>query len=912
MTSDPKAKQKTQKKKKRRRILKITFFLLLIFFCGLILYGSDWYYNNVMLKAPDIDQIDVTPTGYLSKVLDSDGNEIASMVASGSNRVYVTLDEIPLTLQHAFVAVEDSRFYKHHGIDLKGISRAFFKGLKSRNFSEGASTITQQLLKNNVFVNWTKESSFEEKLERKLQEQYLAMSLERKESKEWILENYLNTINLGQNTLGVQAAANRYFNKDVSDLNLSESTVIAGITKNPSAYNPIDHQKKNEERRKIVLDDMLDQGYITQKDYQDALEDDVYERIQAVNQEKNDKKEINSYFIDALTEQVIHDLMEKKAYSKTEAYKALYNGGLTIYSTQSTKLQKICEEEINRQENYDADSKYSFSYQLTVKKADGTYQNYNEQTLLKYYKEQSGDYKLLYYSKDEAKAAIDAYRESVVEEGDTVQKGDEKISYSLQPQASLTLIDQKTGEVRAIVGGRGEKEANLTLNRATSTTRQPGSTFKILSTFAPALDTANKTLATVEDDAPFFYSDGKTPVNNYDGRYRGFTTYREAIRDSINIVTVKALTEIGTQIGYDYLLNFGFTTLTEDDNRQTMALGGISKGVTNLELTAAYASIANEGIYTKPRFYTRILDHDGNILIDNKPQTKEVIKKSTAALLTNAMQDVLTDGSGTLARIDWLTTAGKSGTTTSNRDLWFAGYSPYYTCAVWGGFDNNYTQEDTTYVKKIWKSVMSRIHEGYEDIGFDLPKDLIKRRICQKSGLLAKTGCCDCDPRGSMVKEEYFLSGTEPSEYCTCHVKMTLCTVSHLPANKYCRSTEEKVYLQNVTPGTEDYEYAATPEFLASECTFHKPIFNLPSLFKKKDEKDSSDKNDSTNPQTEDNDASEDDDSEDDDSGDDDFEDDDSGDDDSEDDSTAPVFEPDSAEDEEDFWDKLDIFDLFH
>ena len=646
-------------------------------------------YKGIVDSVPDIHDIDATPTGYLSTVLDNQGNETATLVASGSNRVYVTIDEIPLDLQHAFVAIEDARFYEHNGIDITGIVRAGITGITSGRFSQGASTITQQLLKNNVFTDWTSESSFADKMERKIQEQYLAIQLEKVEDKDWILENYLNTINLGQNTLGVQAASQRYFNKDVSELTLSECAVIAGITQNPSRYNPVSNPDANAERRTKVLNNMLDQGYIDQAAYDTAMADNVYDRIQIVDSETASDN-INSYFVDALTEQVIDDLMEVKGYTETQAYKALYEGGLTIYSTQDPSIQQICDEEVNNTDNYGSETKYSCSYRLTIQKADGTYQNYSEQTMLSYYQGKNSKYNIDFDSKEAVDAAIEQYKADIMEDGDMIVPNGESITYTMQPQASMTVIDQSTGEVKAIVGGRGDKTANKTLNRATDTKRQPGSTFKILSAYAPALDIGGMTLASVQDDAPYTYSNAAhTPVNNYDKSYRGFTTIREGITYSINIVAVKTLTDIGVDIGYEYLQNFGFSTLCDSDRTQALALGGITNGVTNLELTAAYATIANGGTYTKPRFYTKILDHDGNVLIDNTPQTHTVLKETTAWLLTNAMEDVLTNGTGRPAHFNGIPQAGKSGTTSSDRDALFAGYTPYYTCVVWGGYDDN-------------------------------------------------------------------------------------------------------------------------------------------------------------------------------------------------------------------------------
>lgn len=775
-------------------------------------------YKGIVDSAPNIHDIDATPTGYLSTVLDNQGNETATLVASGSNRVYVTIDEIPLDLQHAFVAIEDARFYEHNGIDITGIVRAGITGITSGRFSQGASTITQQLLKNNVFTDWTSESSFADKMERKIQEQYLAIQLEKVEDKDWILENYLNTINLGQNTLGVQAASQRYFNKDVSELTLSECAVIAGITQNPSRYNPVSNPDANAERRTKVLNNMLDQGYIDQAAYDTAMADNVYDRIQIIDSETASDN-INSYFVDALTEQVIDDLMEVKGYTETQAYKALYEGGLTIYSTQDPSIQQICDEEVNNADNYGSETKYSCSYRLTIQKADGTYQNYSEQTMLSYYQSKNSKYNIDFDSKEAVDAAIEQYKADIMEYGDTIVPNGESITYTMQPQASMTVIDQSTGEVKAIVGGRGDKTANKTLNRATDTKRQPGSTFKILSAYAPALDIGGMTLASVQDDAPYTYSNAAhTPVNNYDKSYRGFTTIREGITYSINIVAVKTLTDIGVDIGYEYLQNFGFSTLCDSDRTQALALGGITNGVTNLELTAAYATIANGGTYTKPRFYTKILDHDGNVLIDNTPQTHTVLKETTAWLLTNAMEDVLTNGTGRPAHFNGMPQAGKSGTTSSDRDALFAGYTPYYTCVVWGGYDDNAELSYTTYPKTLWKSVMGRIHENLDYKDFDKPDGITTATVCKKSGKLAVAGLCDSDPRGSMVESEYFASGTVPKDYCDHHVRVTIDLSTGGIATDTCPEElrSSNVYITGGSAGTQDAPYLLTDDLANS------------------------------------------------------------------------------------------------
>ena len=781
--------------------------------------------KGIIDSAPDISEIDVTPTGYSTTVLASDGTEISTLVASGANRKYVTIDEIPQSLQDAFVAIEDERFYEHNGIDMQSILRAAATGIAHGfHFSQGGSTITQQLIKNNVLTTWTSESSFIESLQRKIQEQYLAVELEKKvDDKKWILENYMNSINLGANTLGVQAASEKYFGKDVSELTLSESAVIAGITQNPAKYNPITHPDQNAERRERVLNNMLEQGYISQSEYDEAMDDDVYDRISEHN--AVDDTSINSYFVDALIDDVFSDLIDK-GYSETEAYKMIYQGGLTIQSTQDLELQKICDEEANNLDNYPTTPKYSFTLYFQVKSSDGTLTSYSNQTMLSYYKKATNneDYSINFDTEDECYAAIAQYEQDVLNPGDEIVEGSEYVTITLQPQVALTLMDQSTGEVKAMVGGRGDKSGNRTWNRATDTCRQPGSTFKIIGCYAAALDAGGLTLASVQDDAPFTV--GSKQFHNYDNSYRGYTNLRTAITNSINIVTVKTLQEIGVDLGYEYAENFGITTLTDTDKNLSLALGGLTKGVTNIELTGAYATIANGGTYLEPKLYTVVYDHDGNVLLDKSDtqDTRQVLKDTTAWLLTDAMKDVMTSGTGTRAYFgSTMAQAGKSGTTTSNRDCLWAGYTPYYTCVVWGGYDDNSKQagSNTTYPKNIWKAIMSRVHEGLEYKDFPTPSGITSATVCSKSGLLPIEGTCDSDPRGSMLITEYFDASTVPSDLCDHHVTLTICNDTGTLANAYCPNTTTSVYIVGGEEGTADSDYLAREDLLNSQCTIH-------------------------------------------------------------------------------------------
>lgn len=758
-------------------------------------------FKGILNSAPDVDPAAVLPQGFATIVYDAKGNELTKLVAANSNRSYEEIDKIPKYLADAFVAVEDERFYEHNGIDIRGIIRAGFAALQNGELSQGASTITQQIIKNNVFDDWVNEETMQ-KIKRKIQEQYLAIELEKKMSKEKILEIYMSTINLGQNTLGVKAAALRYFNKQPYQLTLSECAVIVATTSNPSKYNPISHPDNNETRRKIVLEKMKEQGYITQAEYDEAMADDVYSRILAVNEETVDKS-VYTYFVDEVTRQVLNDLMEIKGFNETQAHWLLFSGGLSIYTTQDPDIQAICDEVYENEENYPETIKWYLNYALTIEKANGEKENYSTEMFKAFYKQQNPSFNLLYATKDEAYEAIEAYKHDVMSDGDKVDG--ERITLTPQPQVSITVEDQSTGHIVAIVGGRGTKEASRTLNRASNTTRQPGSTFKVVSTYAPALDSAGLTLADVQNDAPFNYNSGRPVKNWWGNNYRGLLSLRYGIVQSANIVAVKTLTQISPQLGFDYLQNFGFSTLVDkrvekdgsivSDIGQPLALGGITDGVTNMELNAAYATIANQGTYVKPKLYTKIIDHDGNVMIDNTaPESTQVIKASTAWLLTSAMVDVVTSGTGGSVNFGNMAIAGKTGTTSDYKDVWFSGYTPYYTATTWTGYDNNVsmkTSAEKNLSKTMWKKVMSKIHENLEYKSFPMANGIVTASICSKSGRLPIAGVCN----GS-VKTEYFAEGSVPTEYCDVHYFSNICGYCGLSAAEECPFKQASVIEQ--------------------------------------------------------------------------------------------------------------------
>lgn len=761
-------------KKKKIRLRSLRVFLLVCLALGILVMGGiGILFKKIIDDTPQITANDLKPSAYTTTVYANDGETITgTFVSAGSNRVFTTLDKIPKDLQNAFIAVEDSRFYDHKGIDIKGIARAAIKGLTSGGFSQGGSTITQQLIKNSVFPNFSKETQLQ-KIERKIQELYLAVQIEKIVEKDEILENYLNTINMGQNTLGVQAAAKRYFGKDVSELTLSESATLAAITKSPSGYNPISKPEANAKRREKVLKDMLAQGKIKQEEYDSAMSDTtaVYERIQTANTEYQDNLTVNSYFVDEVAKEVMSDLQSKLGYSETQAQNAVYSGGLKIISTQDLKMQAICDEEMNNDKNYPKNIDWTVTGAISIVHQDGTQKHYDSTTFGKYvskeYKKKYGkelEYPTTFSSQEKANAAVEEYIATLKSDpNDTVYS---TITLTPQPQATVVVMDQHTGYVKAMVGGRGEKTGNMSLNRATQSTRQPGSTYKILSTYVPALDMNNDTLASVIVDAPFNYKNGR-PVNNWWGGYKGNMTIRQCIEQSANVCSVKKYTEITSEVGLQYLTNnFKFTTLDPvNDSGQATSLGGLTNGVYNIELTAAYASIANKGVYTEPILYTHIYDNNGNLLYENTAATHTAMKDSTAALITSAMEDVVKYGTGGTARLSNMTCAGKTGTTSDTRDLWFSGFTPYLTASVWSGYDDN--QEisgSSSFHKTLWKKIMQRIHDTnkYKSVAFEIPESVTKRTICTQTGLLASSDACS-------KRTEMFAEGTVPKKSCPGH-----------------------------------------------------------------------------------------------------------------------------------------------
>lgn len=825
-------KELVSKLPRNRRKLNISVFkIILVLVLAIVIVGVGAGFGalkGILDDTPNINADALIPKGYKTTLVYQNGKEITTLANSNSNREYVYYDSIPENLVNAFVAIEDRRFWEHNGIDVQGIARAFIKGLKSGDFDEGASTLTQQLIKNNVFNVGLNESTFLDKLERKVQEQYLAVDMEKKIDKKSIVEYYLNTIYLGEGCYGVETAAKTYFGKGLSQLSVSECAVLAAIPQNPTKYDPLLSPDDNKTRRTQVLKYMLDLEYITQAQYDEAINDNVYKRIASVSkkEEKQQKTEVNSYYTDEVIKQLQNDLVAK-GYSEDEAESLIWSGGLKVIVCQDPEIQEIADSVVN-DTSYWPEPVYQLNYALTLADKETKVQtNYSVENLESWFAEQQGyDYSARYYSEDEARAAADEFRDAMVAEtGDEVFM--ETFKLVIQPQVSFTLMDQNTGQVKALVGGRGEKTENRSFNRATEATRQPGSCFKIVATYLPALDACNMSLATVYDDAPYYYENGNQVFNWYGG-YWGPKTIRYAIMESMNIIAVKCITDVTPQLAYDYLLKLGFTTLVErktdsdglilSDINQSLALGGLTNGITNLEITAAYATIANGGNYIKPVFYSEVYDHEGNLLIDNRePEKTRVISEQTAWLLTSAMHDVVTGGTGSGANsYTGMYTAGKTGTTSGDFDNWFCGYNPYYTASIWLGNDENITYSPGSIKCYMWRDIMDQVIEkkGLDTSAtFEMPDGIVQATVCSDTGLLPSNGC--------PTVTDYFDASKIPTKYCPGVKKVVVCNESHMLANKECPETTTFIYKLN-----DDGEYVLEgytwdESLLKEHCNIH-------------------------------------------------------------------------------------------
>lgn len=940
-------KNKTTKKKKAKKRRKVIFRVtLLLVLVAIIIVGGAVFgmVMGIIKNAPEIDPTNVLSTLTESSVIvDENGNVIEQIHDPNENREIVPLNQIPKYLQDAFIAIEDHRFEDHFGIDLRRIAGSLVHNVKVGDpTAQGASTITQQLVKNLYLTS-------DKVWERKITEIYLAIQVERILSKEQILENYLNTIPLGQSQYGVQAASYAYFSKDVSELTLAESALLAGAAKSTVSYAPFNrynlddindipeedivgyvyigsvqyacvYNQKAIDRQHTILNRMLELEFISQEDYDKAMSEDMHI---ALRPGQTKIEGISSTPMDYVKEKVIEDLMvaQGKTYEEAESY--LYKGGLTITSTIDVNIQKSLE---SSYDNFSVlylgaepagdkpiaqDWRYfKWSYGQGTGMLDSGLNILNENGQLIFYAkdnimdaengiylnpdeysiDESGNLVINSKKFDIYSSTIDIVDTYSIDEkmnfvshnigalnvGNNYEviekkgtKGTFKIAKSyldknpgmfnigsdgvlripegyffyqekgiIQPQSATVIMDYRTGKIKAMIGGR-QIEGSRTFNRAADAARQPGSTIKPLSVYLPALDLGYSAAYPIDDLPRYNANNDRWPKNWYEHRsikYWGITTLRKSIEQSINTNAVTMLETIGLDAAINSLTKLGLIdqnnpandsfvspqedTSYNDVNLASLALGGLTKGFSPLGMTAAYGAIANDGIYIEPIVYTKVVNSNGETIIDNIPETHVVVSPEVASLMKDILRTTVNPGLSYRAKLPaelGIDVAGKTGTTQANGDFWFVGFSPYYVGGIWVGNDNVQMKlsGDSGNNARLWSAIMTPIHQGLPPATFTRNPNLIPVSVCKQSGKLPGDLCAH-DQRGSQVITEYFVPGTQPTETCDVHVKVEVCTSSNMLKSQYCPGNliEERVFV------TRDPLYdpeAKTPNFEAKK-----------------------------------------------------------------------------------------------
>ena len=738
-----------QNRKKKHRVIKAIFGILFtlillaiialsVFIAGI--YYEWWFKDDFAITAEEL----IISTSN-SVIVDSEGN-VTSNLSGDEKRQIISLAEMSQYLPSAYIAIEDERFESHNGVDIKRTVYAILTYVTHGGSSSfGGSTITQQLVKNATGED-------DDSPIRKIKEWVKAYRVEQIMTKDEILETYLNIIFVGSDVYGVELGAQHYFGKSAADLSLAECAFMAGINHAPNAYNPYgtkDVSEKIKTRTKTVLVKMLELGYINQEEYTAAVE----EANNGLNFKQGDTSaSVNSYFVDAVIDQVINDIAEKRGISKALAKNYVYGSGVKIYSTEVSSIQDIVEAEFLKSEYIKASSLY---------------------------------------------------------EGETTQ-------------AAMVVIDHETGYVMAVAGGLGEKTESRGLNRATQSVRQTGSAMKPIAVVGPGLQEGTLTASTVYDDSYTIFQNGNQLYDPRDlGAYKGLITVREAVETSQNIPFVKAMVELTNSKSTEYLKKMGISSLTEKDSGLSLAIGGLNEGISPLEMAAAYACIANKGIYISPTFYTKVEDKNGNEILKVEQTQTRVFSEAVAYVLTDILKEPVygSAGTATYCKIDQIETACKTGTTNNYYDRWLCGFTPNYTAAVWYGYDQNETMSRSgrNPAGSIWSSVMKQIHSGLPAYSFEMPAGVVKANVCGDTGLLATDKCTN-------VYSEVYLTGTVPSA-CDGHIEVTLCTETNLIANEYCKTTQTQTYITR--PETETDPAWTTEEKgkydqITEVCTKHK------------------------------------------------------------------------------------------
>jgi len=737
-----KNKKRTKKKKKSLKILSrilIVIFVIAALVASVVAGAAVGFIDNSMDLIADEYNLDFTSIIYY---INDETNQPVELdrIHRNENRVWVDIENVPENLTNAFIAIEDERFRDHKGVDLKRTFGAFLQWATG-NDSYGGSTITQQLIKN---ITGDKDRS----PTRKIQEMIRAINLEKKMSKDQIIEMYMNTIYFGAGCHGVQTAANYYFSKDVKDLSLEQCASLAGIVKAPTTYNPATNYEKNKDRQEVILNQMAKLGFISQKECDEAKERSLNIKIGEVKKAEN--AHVQSYFVDAVITDVVADLMEKENLTEGEATNRLYTGGFKIYSTLDPKVQNAIDK----------------VYENTANFPGGA--------------------------------------------GNKVQ-------------SAMVVMDPYTGQIKGLAGGVGKKTINRGFNMATQAKRQPGSAIKPLAVYGPAIEHNVITPATIVNDAKLKIGDWEP--KNSGGKYTGRWAARRHLERSQNIPAVKIMQELTVDTSFDFMTkNLGFTSMVAGETRDgklvtdkslSMALGGLTDGVTVEEMTAAYATFVNSGQYNRPITYTKVIDANGKIVLENKVESKRAMSEETAYIMQNMLTGVIKSGTGTSASLGNIYAGGKTGTTNGNKDRWFMGFTPNYVAGVWMGYEIPKAMSGSNLCPRVWKTVMQEIHEGETIKTIKMPDGLVKRTICQNSGRVASEIC-------DTTRVEYFKEGTQPMKYCSSHEGSGITTSETNPSSAPSSAPGigeelEENNATNVSPGTQIPNEAVTPDDSSTE-----------------------------------------------------------------------------------------------
>ncbi|WP_422698376.1 transglycosylase domain-containing protein [Desulfofarcimen acetoxidans] len=679
---------------KKKKLNWFRLFLLIGLLVLLIVLGTSiGLLISIIVDLPDINIKDLK---YNAATLIYDQNDNLITKIGTENRIPVKINEVPKVVQNAFLAVEDVRFYQHHGIDIRGIARAAWQNITTGKIKEGASTITQQLARD-IYLN------NDQKYKRKIQEIFLALMLERKLSKEEILELYLNRIYFGEGSYGIKTAAETYFGKKLNELGLKEAALLAGLPQAPSSYSPYQNKDLALKRRNLVLENMLKYNYINNYDYNNVVNADL-----GTLTEPAAKKYPYPFYIDYVTEHLIARYGESQVFT----------GGLIVHIAMDKKMQTIAEEVISNKNNFP----------------------------------------------------------------------------TADIQGAAVVINPHNGYITALVGGR-EHTNMRQWNRATQTYRQPGSAFKPIIAYGPAIELKGKGPASVVDDSPIRI--GSWSPRNSNGKFSGLTTLRNALTYSINIVSVKLLQEVTIPKARDFAKKIGISSLDPKyDVGLSMALGGLHQGVTPLELAGAYGAFANLGTYNKPIAITQVKKSDGTVLWDTQQSIPvQAMKPTTAYLITDMLQSAVQRGTGTAAQIS-RPAAGKTGTTENGKDIWFAGYTPELVGIVWMGYDDPKPTPyfGGEYSARIWHNIMGKILEGQPLKQFPRPDNIVSATVDSKSGLLPGPNTPDTDK-----VTDLFAAENVPKKVDTSHVLVEVCAVSGMLPNEYCPDRVTKVFLKTGT-----------------------------------------------------------------------------------------------------------------